>query len=143
MQPCVSVLLVEALDAELLDVGLLDLRRHPGGGIRRRVNDLHSALEDVDALCTALSELDLLEAASGSLQGGSTGLLAGEDVVAVLTVLLQNKVLDISSHDITLHPPIAFSFKLICFIGASYPVFNANRDTESQSFIRSIIAPQP
>ena len=76
MQPCVSDLLVEALDAELLDVGLLDLRRHPGGGIRRRVNDLHIALEDMDALGTALSEFDLLEAASGSLQGSGAGLLA-------------------------------------------------------------------
>ena len=101
------------LNADLLDVGLPDLVTKPARGIGGGSHFVALALEDVDTAGTTLAQADVSDPASCGLEGGATGLLAGEHRGGVVAVAQQDEIL-LVGHSLT--PTVSLSRRRVTML---------------------------
>lgn len=89
----VQSLCLDFLNTELLHVRLPDLSAEPGRCAAWGLDLLTPALEDMDAVGSALTEADVGVSTGSSLEGGAAGLTGSENGAGVVTGVLQNEVL--------------------------------------------------
>jgi len=83
---------IQLLCSHLFDVGPPDLVRHPGRPSFRFLNLDSLSREQMDPLCAALSEPDVLMASIGRLQSRMAGRFSREDSDLVALLVSQSEI---------------------------------------------------